>query len=78
MNGLQRNRQKKRDAMQKRVDTARVRAEEKSNELAKITREHSELTVNYNSITSKKRILEGMENEYERLRKERKACFKGS
>ena len=55
----------KRDAMQKRVDTARVRAEEKSNELAKITREHSELTVNYNSITSKKRILEGMENEYE-------------
>lgn len=56
---------RKRDSMQKRVEDARRREDEKKNALERITREQSELTVSYNSMNSKKRILEGMENEYE-------------
>lgn len=57
--------EEKRAAMQKRVDAATAEAQQKRTALNEIIREHSDLTVNYNSMTSKKRILEGMENEYE-------------
>lgn len=51
--------------MRERVDKLRGDMEGKNSDLAAIIKEYSELTVNYNSMSSKKRILEGMENEYE-------------
>lgn len=57
--------QEKCTAMQARVDTANARITEKKAQLDAIIKEQSELTVSYNSMTSKRRILEGMENEYE-------------
>lgn len=57
--------QEKCTAMQKRVDIANEKIYEAKSKLEKIIKEQSELSVNYNSMTSKKRILEGMENEYE-------------
>ena len=57
--------QEKCAAMQTRADTANTRITDKKSQLDGIIKEQSELTVSYNSMTSKKRILEGMENEYE-------------
>ena len=55
----------KRDNMQKRVEATRQKQSSCSLKLSEVNTRLSELTVNYNSMTSKKRILEGMENEYE-------------
>ncbi|MBQ7794003.1 MAG: chromosome segregation protein SMC, partial [Clostridia bacterium] len=57
--------EQKRAAMQERVDTVNAELEGKKQALSELIREQSELTVSNNSMASKKRILEGMENEYE-------------
>lgn len=56
---------KKRDAMKKRCDEAEESLSAAKAALEKLIFERNELTVKYNSMTSKKKILEGMENEYE-------------
>ncbi len=55
----------KKTAMKERVDGVLKELEDRKNTLSEIVNEYSELTVTSNSMTSKKRILEGMENEYE-------------
>lgn len=55
----------KRDAMKRRTDEAEQGLARTRASLAELTQKRSELAVKYNSMTSKKRILEGMENEYE-------------
>ncbi len=55
----------KKTAMKERVDGVLKELEDRKNTLSEIANEYSELTVTSNSMTSKKRILEGMENEYE-------------
>ncbi len=57
--------EQKRKAMQERVDNVTKELDDKKAVLAEVTKEHAELTVENSSMTSKKRILEGMENEYE-------------
>ena len=57
--------EEKRASMQARVDAVTSDTDNKKSELNEIVSEQSELTVSNNSMTSKKRILEGMENEYE-------------
>lgn len=51
--------------MTERVQSVTKELDEKRAELDKAVRERSALTVQIDSMTSKKRILEGMENEYE-------------
>lgn len=57
--------EKKRADMQKRADEAKSELEQKEVALSELLKKESEYTVNYNSMISKRRILEGMENEYE-------------
>ncbi len=68
--------EEKRASMQKRVDSVTEEVENKKAELEKVINEQSELTVSNNSMTSKKRILEGMENEYEGFAKSVKLVLK--
>ncbi|MBS7298340.1 MAG: chromosome segregation protein SMC [Eubacteriales bacterium] len=62
---LAKDAEEKRISMQGRVDSVNADIGSKNDELQKVIAEQSELTVSNNSMTSKKRILEGMENEYE-------------
>lgn len=62
---LARDAEDKRASMKERVDAVTAEADNKKSELNKLIAEQSELTVSINSMTSKKKILEGMENEYE-------------
>lgn len=51
--------------MSERVETAEAELATKRAELERVQKEKADLTVKNESMTSKKRILEGMENEYE-------------
>ncbi len=57
--------EEKQKNMAERVQSVTKELEAKKTALADIVKEQAELTVENNSMTSKKRILEGMENEYE-------------
>lgn len=61
--------EEKRSAMAKRVDDANAQISSKQSELSNIQANISQQTVEYNSMVSKKRILDGMENDYEGYQK---------
>ena len=62
--------------MQSRVDEITSDLSEKKSELENVIKKETELTVQNNSMTSKKRILEGMENDYEGFSKSVKLVLK--
>ncbi|MDO4618427.1 MAG: chromosome segregation protein SMC [Clostridia bacterium] len=66
----------KRLNMQERVDELSNDLSQKKEELDSILKEESEFVVSNNSMTSKKRILEGMENDYEGFSKSVKLVLK--
>lgn len=54
----------KAEKLKKSVDSCREREERFKRELAQITEKNNAMKVEYNSKTSKRKILEGMENDY--------------
>lgn len=58
------------------VDNCRAKEESLRNELTRITEKENAMKVEYNSKTSKRRILEGMENDYAGYAKSVKAVLK--